>query len=126
MNKPFLCNNCKFIRNKALYGENNGSYPLILKFSQNTLNYTQNESKIQNFPTGKTLDFPLEIEVCDKYNHKLNTLDDGFIFVNMRIISENTTDVYMRLEGSSSQKIKNGSVFFENLIVFAKPLSVRL
>lgn len=41
-------------------------------------------------------------------------------------MSENATDFYARFEGSSSQKIINGSASFENLIFFAKPLNINL
>ena len=76
-NSPFLQKNCKFLQNKALYGENNGSYPLILRFSQKTINITKNSSKIQNVPTGRLLEFPIEIEICDIYNQKINTLTNS-------------------------------------------------
>lgn len=125
-NAPFLKENTVFRKNSAFYGKNNASYPLILRFSELTLNQTNNISEINDAPTGKPLPIKIVIEIQDIYGEKIATLNQGFVYVRLVQANINEKNYFKNLEGLTNQEIVNGTVIFDNLRVFSHPLNSSL
>ena len=112
--------------NSALYGSINASYPLRLKLSKATLSLLNDSNSLMNMPTGILLPIDIEIEICDIYNQKITVLNDGFISLGL-IQLNNTNDInYQNIKGTLAIKIKNGSVIFNEIIIFSNPTDITL
>lgn len=120
---PFSVTNTTFVDNKAQYGPISGSYPLRMKLSNSTLKDLNNSYFLNKSPTGTVLPIILEIEICDMFNQKINTINGGYIIVTL---TENKEANFQNLEGTTVQKIKNGSVIFDHLILFSNPVNISL
>lgn len=123
---PFYQNNCIFSSNNASYGNDNGSYPYILRLSSSTLqNLNLNGTPhLKNISTGKTISTKLEIEICDMYYQRIDMPLKGFMFVDL--IDENNRANFKKIEGITNLIVNNGSIIFDNLRVFSNPVNVTL
>ena len=119
---PFYQNNCKFRNNQANYGIINGSYPFRLKLSDTTLNQTNYTYFLSDMPTGVLIPITLQIEVCDMYLQKINTLNEGYITVNL--LPDENFSGFQTIEGITVQKIINGTAIFDHLMFFSNPVNI--
>lgn len=94
-----------------------------MKLSNSTLNSINNSYFLNNTPTGTVLPIILEVEICDMFKQKINTINSGYITVTL---SENAKANFQNIEGTTVQKIKNGSVIFDHLILFSDPVNITL
>lgn len=85
-----------------------------------------NNSIIANLPSGRSLDFPIEVEICDIYSQKIVTMNNGLITARLIDINESSITSYKKLSGVTTQKITNGSAFFDNLVIFSNPVDTIL
>lgn len=127
----YIEENCEFINNSAKYGSKNASYPLKLKFSPTTSKEFSSNGHLSNISSGLRLPLSIEIEVCDRYYQKINTLNTGFIAVDL-INNENLTNktnqtnYFYKVSGITSQTITNGSAIFDFLEIFTFPVNKTL
>lgn len=119
----FLCDNCSFINNSAIYGDENASYPLKMKLSDSNQKYLNSDFELLNISSGSLLPFDIEIEICDIYNQKISTLNNGFVSVKLEADS---SDDYVFLGGTRTVNIVNGLAIYNDLIMFSRPINLKL
>jgi len=119
---PFYQTNCSFLDNQAIYGLDNGSYPLRMKLSDATLKNLNDTYYLQNMPSGSVLPVSLEVEICDMYYQKIITSNDGFITINL--LNGSTPSIYQDIEGTTVQKVQNGSAIFDHFLLFSDPVNI--
>ena len=123
---PFYQFSCIFSSNKASYGNDNGSYPYLLRLSSSTLQTLNLNGTfhLKNISTGKTISTKLEIEICDMYFQRLDMPLKGFMFVDL--IDEKNITNFKKIEGITNLIVNNGSIIFDNLRVFSNPVNITL
>ena len=121
--------NCIFTNNSALYGDINGSYPIRLQLSEATMQKINYQYPISNMPSGIVIPIPIEIEVSDIYDQKINIINNGFISIGIKNLSLTNNDInqcYQNIKGTINQKIVNGSAVFDHFMIFTNPVNITI